>query len=161
MNFINQRAVISPCEKYRYWLWRHIGGDGPPVGFLMLNPSTADAEVDDPTIRRCMGFARDWGASELIVVNLFAYRSTDPKEMKKALSPIGPDNDEAIRTALGHCDLVVAAWGTNGRFKHRGDNVRRQVRQSGHVLHYLKLTSKGDPSHPLYLKADLKPVEWK
>lgn len=160
MNWAGQRAVISPCEKYRYWLSRHIGGSGPPVGFIMLNPSTADAEIDDPTIRRCMGFAQAWDHSELIVVNLFALRATNPKHLKTTPAPIGPDNDEAIQAALGHCDLLVAAWGAHGRYKNRGDNVRRKTRQQGHVLHFLKLTGKGDPSHPLYLKSDLTPKVW-
>lgn len=160
--WVGQRAVISPCSRYRYWLSRAFDGVGPPVGFIMLNPSTADAEIDDPTIRRCKGYAQAWGARELVVVNLFAYRATAPADLKRAPSPIGPENNDAIMAALDYCrdGVVVAAWGTHGKFKNRGDSVRRQTRLGGHQLHYLKLTSAGHPSHPLYLKSDLRPAEW-
>ena len=161
-DWAGQRAVISPCERYRYWLSRELEGDGPPVGFIMLNPSTADAELDDPTIRRCTAFAKAWGARELIVVNLFAYRATDPADLKKASAPIGPENDDAIMAALDYCSdgRIIAAWGTHGKHKRRGDAVRRKAKHAGHKLHYLKMTGSGHPSHPLYLKADLLPMEW-
>lgn len=157
-----ESAVISPCETYRYWLRRDLAESGVSVCFIMLNPSTADAEVDDPTIRRCVEFARSWGGRELIVVNLFAFRATEPAELKKASAPIGPDNDEAISRALEHCagGVAVAAWGNHGTFKRRGDNVVRRLKAARQKLNYLKLTGKQQPSHPLYLKADLQPVPW-
>ena len=156
----DELAIISPCETYRYWLRRPLAVWGKSVCFVMLNPSTADAEVDDPTIRRCIGFAQAWSGRELIVVNLFAYRATDPADLKKACSPIGPDNDAAIDQALERCDLVVAAWGNHGLYKNRADNLRRRIRATDNCLHYLKLTGKGQPSHPLYLNASLQPMEW-
>lgn len=156
----DELAVISPCQTYRYWLRRPLSDEGISVGFIMLNPSTADAQFDDPTIRRCMGFAEAWGGRELIVVNLFGYRATDPADLKKASAPIGPDNDAAIDQAMRRCDLVVAAWGNHGLYKRRADSLRRRVGKTARHLHYLKLTGKGQPSHPLYLKADLQPVAW-
>lgn len=156
----DELAILSPCETYRYWLRRVLAEEGKSVGFIMLNPSTADAELDDPTIRRCMEFARAWGGRELIVVNLFGYRATDPADLKKATTPIGPENDSAIDAALQRCDMVVGAWGNHGQYKNRAANLLRRIRSDGKQLHALKVTGKSQPSHPLYLKADLQPVPW-
>lgn len=90
-------AVFSPCQRYRYWLERRFSeGDGTAV-FVMLNPSTATAETNDPTIRRCIGFARSWGCDYLVVVNIFAFRATDPKVMKAEADPVGSDNDRHLQ----------------------------------------------------------------
>jgi hypothetical protein len=153
-------AVISPCGKYRYALWRRFGeyaGSLWPV-FVMLNPSTADASEDDPTIRRVCAFASSWGYAQVLVVNLFAYRATNPRELARATDAHGPDNDDWIARAASGSDLVVCAWG-----KHGGDRahaVREAlVRVSGDVA-YLKLNGDGSPAHPLYLSATLRPKKW-
>ena len=161
-----EAAVISDCERYRYWLRRDFGMFGKPVCFVMLNPSTADAQQDDPTIRRCMGFAKACGGSELIVVNLFALRATKPETLwaPGTTDPVGPLNDDAIYEAGEYCrdneGLMVAAWGNHGAFMNRGRDVLERLWQEALPIHYLKLTSAKQPSHPLYLKADLKPVPW-
>ena len=156
-------AAISLCGKYRYWLRRDINlmVDKPCV-FIMLNPSTADATQDDPTIRRCIGYAKAWDCSELIVVNLFALRSTNPKTLwaEDTIDPIGPDNDDAIMTAadIAHNGLIICAWGGHGSYMDRGDQVIGMIEHL--EPHYLDLTKHGLPKHPLYLSGDLKPIPY-
>lgn len=153
-------AVISDCGTYRYLLERDTDmlGDGT-VAFVLLNPSTADAETDDPTVRRCRRFARDWGYARLAIINLFAYRATDPKELPHAPDPVGPLNDEWIRVACEDADRVVCAWGVNGTWRGRDLEVRRIIAELG--PHYLRLTAGGHPQHPLYLPATLLPIPWR
>src|SRR5437870_4841901 len=109
-------AVISPCGKFRYRLTRQ-WGEGAALPFVMLNPSTADAEQDDPTIRKCVGFAKRMGYDGIEVVNLYAYRATKPADLKKAGYPRGPENDRHIEAALveSHANSVICAWGVNAR----------------------------------------------
>lgn len=149
-------AVLSDCLKYRYLLTRE-WGDGPAVLFVGLNPSTADATKDDPTIRRCIGFAREWGYDRLHMANLFAFRATKPSDMMDAIDPIGPENDKYLLTLKNDSALAVAAWGVHGTFRKRNQDVLEMLPQ----LHYLQLTKAGHPSHPLYLPKTLRPIEWK
>lgn len=153
---MRKSAEISPCGKYRYHLQRIWEVGAPRVAFVMLNPSTADATEDDPTIRRCIGYAKAWGYGGLDVVNLYAYRATDPAELKRVSSPIGPDNDETLLAVVRQADKVICAWGGHGG--RRGEIVLRKLRQSGISPMCLETTKKGEPKHPLYLKADLNPV---
>jgi hypothetical protein len=148
-------TVFSPCRAYRYQLWREwIGGEGY-VMFIGLNPSTADETQDDPTIRRCIGFAKAWGYAGLVMTNLFAYRSTDPMIMKAAADPVGPENDAHLLALAEGADVIVAAWGVNGT--HRGrDAVMRKMLPA---LHCLTLTADGHPGHPLYLPKTLTPIQ--
>jgi hypothetical protein len=148
-------AHLSPCRKYRYALWRRWSG-GPQAMFIGLNPSTADETEDDPTIRRCIAFARDWGYGALCMANLFAYRATEPADMLAQDDPIGPDNDEYLRRLAGESGVVVAAWGTHGVHRGRDAAVFAMIP----TLHYLKLTKDGHPGHPLYLPANLRPLEF-
>ena len=120
--------------------------------WVMLNPSTADADTDDPTIRRCVGFAQTWGFGAIVVVNLFALRSTDPQRLRTHPDPIGPENDRFIWQATESSLLSVAAWGNHGSL--RGDEVAAMIPR----LQVLKMTGGGQPAHPLYLRRDLKPV---
>ena len=152
---MDRGATISQCGLYRYSLWRR-WAPGPMCVFIGLNPSTADATLDDPTIRRCVGFAKSWGFGGLMMLNLFAYRATDPAGMKAALDPIGPENDEALHFAHSNTTTVIAAWGAHGTFKGRAQQVRAMLPR----LHYLRLTKDGYPGHPLYLPAHLKPLVW-
>ena len=122
--------------------------------FIGLNPSIADEILDDPTIRRCMNFARDWGYAALCMTNLFAFRATTPKEMKAAADPIGPDNNAHLLSLSKGADILIAAWGANGTYKWRDMEVRRLLPQ----LHYLALTKNGHPKHPLYLSKTLTPI---
>lgn len=162
-------AVFSPCRRYRYALCRRMSADGHGiwfpggllperdyVAFIGLNPSTADEMKDDPTIRRCCGFAKAWGFNAIVMLNLFAFRATDPKDMKAAADPVGPENDMVLTALAARAALVVAAWGNNGLHRMRGVEVCRLIRP----LHCLRLTSLGDPAHPLRLPRHLTPVPW-
>ncbi len=151
----DKTATISDCRCYRYALGRR-WADGPAVLFVMLNPSTADASRDDPTIRRCIGFARAWGFGSLLVGNLFAYRATAPDEMRAAADPIGPDNDEWLSRLIGRSGLVVAAWGAHGGHLGRDRAVRALRREWVH----LGLTKGGHPRHPLYVPANQERLSW-
>ena len=155
-------ANISACGKYRYSLTRE-WSDGHRLGYVMLNPSTADADVDDPTIRKCVGFAKQFGFGGIEVVNLFALRSTDPHGLLSAEDPVGPDNDKAIVDALSRCQTVVAAWGAwGGRdvATARVVAVRGLAKASGRTLQCLRATKDGHPGHPLYIpySATLSPL---
>jgi hypothetical protein len=149
------KAYISECETYRYSLTRDVApltGAGT-VTFVMLNPSTADAEQDDPTIRRCIRFARDWGFARLKVVNLYAYRTTNPRQLKTVADPVGPENDCTIAKVIGGSDLVVCAWGANNA-NGRGEKVLDLIA----APHALGVTDGGMPRHPLYVKANTLPA---
>ncbi len=149
-------AKLSEDGHYRYTLERR-WGDGKTVVFVMLNPSTADASQDDPTIRRCVNFARLWGYSGLVVVNLYAWRDGDPNNLPDTRDEaIGPENDEAILDSARRAHLVVCAWGTHGAKWGRGDEVLKMLRAHT-VPHALRLTKDGHPSHPLYLPGNLMP----
>lgn len=124
--------------------------------FVMLNPSTADASQDDPTIRRCIAFAKGWGYSRLEVVNLFALRATDPRELELVTDPVGPGNDAAIQEAAERAQLIVCAWGTKGQLFYRDVTAARLL--EGRTLHCLARTKDGHPGHPLYQRADLTPA---
>ena len=152
---VQRGADISPCGRYRYTLWRKWGPGGTCM-FVGLNPSTADATLDDPTIRRCVAFARMWGYGGLMMTNLFAWRATDPRDMLAAEDPVGPDNDQTLRTTWLNAAITVAAWGTHGTHQGRDAHVRAMLP----ALHYLRLTKDGHPGHPLYLPARLRPAKW-
>lgn len=153
----SRSAIISPCGRYRYTLTRRVGQAGGVVNFVMLNPSTADAEDDDATIRRCIGFARSWGYGDMVVTNLFAWRSTDPKGLLSAIDPIGPENDYHLANEARLADLIVCAWGTPGKLKGRAAVVLDMLGRID-MPHCLARTKQGQPGHPLYLAGDLKPV---
>ncbi len=146
-------AELSPEGWYRYSLWRQWGEpDGPRVCWVMLNPSTADAEADDPTIRRCIGFSKSWGAAAMEVVNLFALRSTDPKALVRHPDPVGPDNHKAITDAIKRSDMVVAAWGAF-QIKHSRPSIDTYCFNLDKPLWCLGKTKAGHPRHPLYVPA--------
>lgn len=152
--------IFSSDRTHRYTLPRVVAPGISTVAFVMLNPSKADEAQDDPTIRRCIGFARAWGYSRLLVGNLFAFRATDPREMKRAADPIGAENDEHLVRIASAADLVVCAWGQHGKFGGRADAVTWMLRRH-RALHALELAGDGTPKHPLYLRGDLLPLPWK
>jgi hypothetical protein len=153
---MKRTAVISPCGRYRYALTRR-WGRGSAVTWVMLNPSTADAERDDPTLRRVTAFSRAWGFSALSVVNLYAYRATDPRDLFTAADPVGPDNDAHVLRATAESTRTVAAWGAHAR----PDRIASVLTLLGiRGLTALALTASGQPRHPLYLRADLTPRLW-
>lgn len=149
-------ALMSSCGQYRYSLTRN-WSDGPRVGWVLLNPSTADGEKDDPTVRRVIGFTHAWGYGGLVVANLYAYRATKPADLWRAQDPVGPGNDAALARIAAGCDLLVAAWGANAR----PDRIAQVLALPGMGrLHALAVTATGQPRHPLYLRGDLKPQPW-
>lgn len=154
---VSRDAEISKCQRYRYWLRRDWDSSKPTLTWIMLNPSTADASTDDATIRKCMKFARTWGNGGIVVVNLFAYRATDPAELRKADDPIGPENDGVISRLVGLSLIgdTVAAWGVHGAMNGRDRRVMG-------ILRYVKprclgVTKDRHPRHPLYV-ADATPL---
>ena len=149
-------AQFSECRTYRYALWRTWSeGDGH-VMFIGLNPSTADETQDDPTIRRCMDFAKRWGFGGVHMLNIFAYRATDPRELKKVSDPIGPYNDEFLKMYLDPPRLNIACWGNHGAFMNRSKAVIELLDLDN--LSCLGTTISGQPKHPLYLKKDIEPT---
>ncbi len=156
--WVDSGANIDETGRYRYNLWRTWDPSRRTVAFCMLNPSTADETLEDPTIRRCIGFARSWGFGGVSIVNLFALRSTDPRALYDEPDPVGPYNDSSIAAASGVHALVVAAWGVHGALRGRGEEVRRRVLLG--PVHHLGLTKNGHPRHPLYLRGDLEPAVW-
>lgn len=165
---VHRSAEISECGKYRWWLRRswqlwdkegmHIRGRGVCC-FVMLNPSTADGTQDDPTIRRCIAFARRWGYDSLSVRNLFPWRATDPRELFKAETVTGgPRGDVELATA-STADLVVLAWGCNVPFGRDVEALQMFADQApAKQLHCLGKTKSGHPRHPLYVRGDTVPV---
>ncbi len=144
-------ALFDPARTYRYLL-EHRWGSAPPMVLVMLNPSTADATREDPTMRRALRFARREGCGALIVVNLFALRATDPAALTQHPDPVGPDNDQILCAAVGRGTPIVAAWGTHGTLRGRDRAVLRLLAPAR--LSCLGLTAGGQPRHPLYLPAN-------
>ena len=157
MTYLDQSAVLSPCGLYRYSLTRRWSHGDKSALFVMLNPSTADADVDDPTIRRCVAFAKHGGCAALEVVNCFAIRSPDPVIVRKWASQgidiVGPDNEHHVQGALFRIPLVIAAWGAHdvSRSPIPGRLVRTMC---------LGTTKNGSPRHPLFVRADAPLVRW-
>lgn len=149
-------AIISSCGKYRYFLSRVVGNSEKILTFIMLNPSTANAIDDDPTIRRCLSFCTSLGYGILHVVNLFAYRSTNPSELLIVENPVGKENLDFIKNVVQNSDMTICAWGTKGSIKNQDKFIINFLKNFD--LYALKITKNGHPSHPLYLKSDLKPI---
>lgn len=153
---VESSAVISPCGLYRYLLTRRWQGGIGLVCWVLLNPSTADGTLNDPTVRRLIGYSRAWGFSGFTVVNLFAFRATDPRAMKATPDAIGPENDRYIEEAASASNLVVGGWGRYGSGA-RATVVEEALAQLDRAPHALRLTQAGDPQHPLYLAGSLRP----
>ncbi|EHL96971.1 hypothetical protein HMPREF9946_04460 [Acetobacteraceae bacterium AT-5844] len=159
------QAEFSPCGRYRYTLERR--WDGKPFGspgvcaWLMMNPSTADEQVDDPTVRRARDFSRRWGYGAMVVLNAFALRATKPTMLLEAEDPVGPGNDAAITHWAKQAEKVIAAWGLPPKpLRWRSLDVAALLAQAGVQPMALKITQSGQPSHPLYIAGDTMPVPW-
>lgn len=151
-------ALLSEDRAYRYALYRTWDTSLPVVMFIGLNPSTADETEDDPTIRRCIRFAKDWGYGGLYMTNLFAIRATDPKDMLAHKNPTGTENDYHLITHATKAGMIVCAWGAHGG--HQGRNTEVLSLLNDHQLNCLGTTKTGHPRHPLYLRADTQPVPY-
>lgn len=163
-----RKTIFSPDRKYRYVLWREWADDlfqnrtkEGYVMFIGLNPSTADETTDDPTIRKCKGFAKRWGYLAMCMTNLFAYRATKPRDMFAAADdwiPItGADNDKWLREISDGANVVVAAWGTKGHAFYRDDAVMEIL---GTGVQCLRRTNDGHPEHPLYVPYETQLVDY-
>jgi hypothetical protein len=153
-------ARFSRCRRWRTLLWRRWDPALPVANFLMLNPSTADEVQLDPSCSRARRYAERWGFGGLIVTNLFAWRATDPHEMKAVGDPVGRGNDAAILAAAREAGLLICAWGNHGAHDGRSARVVALLRSAGIDLHVLKMNGGGEPSHPLYLSGSLRPKVW-
>ncbi len=155
------QAIYSRCETYRYSLTRIWSAEGPKITFVMLNPSTADELRNDPTIERCERRSRAMGYGAMRIVNLFAYRATQPAVLKAASDPVGPQNNAVLQEAANWADMVLCAWGVHGAHMDQAENVGRELRQAGHDLYHLGLTKAGHPRHPLYISYTVEPMPWR
>ncbi|MBY5933209.1 DUF1643 domain-containing protein [Tateyamaria omphalii] len=153
-------AIYSDCERYRYSLTRVWDDSGRRVNFVMLNPSTATEIQNDPTVERCERRARTLGYGSFAVTNIFAWRDTDPRAMRAAQDPIGPDNDAAIHERAQWANDVIAAWGTHGEHMERGPAVATLLQGVERPLFHLGLSKAGHPKHPLYLPYAQQPEPW-
>lgn len=148
-------AVISSCGQYRYRLEREVGMVGPVYAFFGINPSTADASLDDATVRKWIGFTKLWGGSRFIVGNVFAYRSKDVKLLAGIPDPFGPDIGDHVSDILAEADILVPCWGDTGKvppkLQFAFDVLMDALNSSGKPVRHLGLTKGGDPRHPLML----------
>ncbi|WP_432797473.1 DUF1643 domain-containing protein [Poriferisphaera sp. WC338] len=151
---IQSTARFSDCRQYRYTLHRIWDTSKPYCMFVGLNPSTADEIQNDPTVRRCIGYAIDWNFGGLIMTNIFSFRATDPKDMKAHPEPVGPKNNYWLKKVSADAGLTLCAWGNHGSHLDRATQVIPLLTNP----HCLKVTGAGHPSHPLYLKKDLQPI---
>jgi len=150
-------ALFDRTKKYRYLLWRQ-WADGPAITFVMLNPSTADATKDDPTISRCISFAKNWGYGRLEVVNLFAYRATESKRLLSVRNPVGRENDDHIMESISRAQRILLAWGNCGQFFDRHAEVLELLFDE--ELFCLGMNLSGHPKHPLYVAQQARPVSY-
>jgi hypothetical protein len=153
-------AEFSDCETYRYSLTRRWDDTARKVLFVMLNPSTADEIQNDPTVERCEQRARRLGYGAFRVTNIFAFRATDPRDMRAATDPVGPQNDRVLRDAAAWADDIIAAWGVHGAHLGRGPDVGRMLAATHVPLFHLGLSKAGHPRHPLYLPYARMPEAW-
>lgn len=161
------QTTFSTDRVHRYTLWREwndVFVDKPDeyVNFICLNPSTATETLDDPTMRKCIKFAKSWGYGAMCVTNIFAYRATNPEVMKVATDPIGPENDYFIENVAEGAALVIASWSQHASFRGRGLAVKDLLQRIGKPVHYLRMGMGKDPQpwHPLYLPDSTKPTLW-
>lgn len=148
------QAIIK--GNYRYLLSREWNSSLKTISFIMLNPSRANARTNDPTITRCINFAKAWGYGRLEVVNLFAYRTPHPSLLKQAVEPIGKDNDRYILESVAQSDRVILAWGNHGTWLRQDLYTFKLLKNFNH-LYVLGITKNGCPRHPLYLRSTVKP----
>lgn len=168
---MKRSAVISPCGQYRYRLEREWDTKGRTVAFIMVNPSTANAEQDDATIRKCLGFAYRWDYGRLLVANLFAYRATDIKALRNMEKPVGLYNTPHLKETMWAADQVVVAWGPLGKLpahlRNRWRIVPKLAQELGTTYQPLPLAclgnpcKDGQPRHPLMVAYDTPRQWWK
>lgn len=157
---INSTAHFSDCMKYRFTLKRTYAGGKGTLNFILLNPSTANEEFNDPTIGRCEIRTIAGGFNSMIITNIFAFRATDPQVMIASNDPVGGLNDGAILSSAKEANQVICAWGEHGKLNERGIYVKKLLRENNIPMHALKINKSGHPAHPLYLPHRLVPFAW-
>jgi hypothetical protein len=157
---VNKSAILSACGAFRYELTREWDRDLPTIGFIMLNPSTADASNDDPTIKKCIKFAVRWGYGRLLVGNLYGYRATDPRALRSSVDPVGPENDVSLIRIITASEKIVCGWGVNAVDDWRGPAVKSLIKRFGLPPQALRITKDGHPGHPLYIRDDTPLVDY-
>jgi hypothetical protein len=158
IEYTKKDATFSPCRLYRYELIRHWGEGARVCAFIMLNPSTATALEDDPTIRKCVKFAKSWGFDGLIVGNLYAFRATDPAELKRAGYLVGHNNDMQLADIAKRADRLICAWGANAEEDWANTMVEMLAENASCHIEALALNKNGSPRHPLYVADDTQPI---
>lgn len=168
---MTKQTTFSPDRRHRYTLWRTFRSSELPfdgalptsghIQFIGLNPSTADETNDDPTVRRCVNYAKGWGFFEMCMTNAFAFRSTDPRGMLSAPDPVGEDNDERLLEVAASADLIVCCWGRHGLHAGRHDRMKELLKPHAARLRCFKLNADGTPVHPLYQRADAPLINFK
>ena len=163
-NSINGSAIFDESRQYRYHLTRSRIAtrhrSQKKLIFIMLNPSSADAEHDDPTLKACTQFAQGWGYSQLHIVNLFAYRTAQPAALTQISDPIGPENDHYLIHTATVADRIILAWGNWGLWLNRAQTVINLLGPYRHKLYYLKRNKTQQPCHPLYIRRTTQPQPW-
>nr|WP_321455296.1 DUF1643 domain-containing protein [uncultured Cohaesibacter sp.] len=157
---LSSLAHYSPCETYRYSLTRIWEPQAPKLLFIMLNPSTATELKNDPTIERCEQRARALSYGSFRACNLFAFRATEPRDLKRTKEPIGPENLTFLLQSARWADSILCAWGTHGAYMGMGDAVKNLLLAEGHSLFHLGLSKNGFPKHPLYVAYKTTPTLW-
>lgn len=159
---VRKGALLSPSRTYRYILSRSWCSSSTPNQLIVigLNPSKADARVDDPTVKKLIFITRRFGYNALMLLNLFAYRATDPKELLKVEDPIGPMNNEILESYCSGIGDIVLAWGNGGTYMERGREVMNMLLPTNKLLKCFGKTGQGHPCHPLYLPKETKIVPW-
>lgn len=155
-------ALLSPDRQYRYWLLRDWKPGERRIAWIGLNPSTADEQRLDPTLRRIYDFSELWGYDGFIMLNLFAFRATVPRVMLLHPEPVGQDNDSHILRVAGEVDKIMCAWGVDGVHRNRSQEVVKMLTDAGHgtKLHAVKINRDGQPGHPLYVRKSISPFRY-
>lgn len=156
---LRSEALYSRCGTWRYRLTRR-WGTGRLVTFILLNPSTATERADDPTLARCVTRAQALGGGGVCVVNLFALRATDPRELRIHPDPVGPRTDNVLLRAARQAGMLICGWGNHGALLGRDAQVLSMLQSTGVPLFHLGLTGSGQPRHPLYVRLDTAPIRW-
>lgn len=160
MDTIKRSAEFDETRQYRYWLQRHWSDNQPAIALIMLNPSRADHQQDDPTLRRCIRLAQQWQYGSLVVVNLFAYCTASPKILRTVSDPIGSANDRYLLRACKSAQHILLAWGNNGTWLDRDRAVLKLLETDRDRCYCLGKNLTGQPRHPLYVPRSARPYPW-
>lgn len=152
---MKKSAIFDETKKYRYVLTRQWGNNKNFVNFVLLNPSTADENLDDPTIKACIRFANNWGYDGIWVTNLFAFRATKPHDLIQCSSPVGNQNNKYLEKYSKKSKMVIIAWGNHGNFLNRDKEVIKILSKIKN-LYCIDITTKGNPKHLLYINRNTK-----